>query len=475
MKCTAIRHPRSSSIAGRQPASSLHGALRRTAALVLAFTALALTGAAALAAERPEKQELRIGFIKLTDCAPLVIAYEKGFFEDEGLYVTLEAQANWKIVLDRVIDGSLDASHMLPGQALGAAVGVGPRANLVAVAGMGVNTLAITVGNSVWARMKPGVPAQNGKPVHPIGAASLRPVIDNTNAAGRRFTMGMVFPTSTHNYALRYWLAAGGIHPGYYSASDSNGVTGAQVQLSVTPPPQMPATLGAGTIFGYSVGEPWNQQAALKNIGVPVVTAAQIWSRMPEKVLGLRREFVDRNPRTVRALVRAIIRAEQWLDAGLASGNSANRRELATILARPEYVGADAGVLLGPLTGQYQFERGDVRAAPSMNLYYRSYAGYPFYGDAVWYLTQMRRWGQIPSAKADAWYDTIARQVYRPDIYRAAAQGLIASRRMAATDLPAATAYTAGATRFIDGVTFDPAKPNAYLAQFAIGQQGRGR
>ena len=127
---------------------------RRHALRALALLSALLAGATSLAAERPEKQELKIGFIKLTDCAPLVIAYEKGFFEDEGLYVTLEAQANWKIVLDRVIDGSLDASHMLPGQVLGSAVGVGPRANLVAVAGMGVNTLAITLGNGVWARMK---------------------------------------------------------------------------------------------------------------------------------------------------------------------------------------------------------------------------------------------------------------------------------------------------------------------------------
>ena len=438
--------------------------------LTMVFASLAATSPALAApAERPEKQELKIGFIKLTDCAPLIIAYEKGFFEDEGLYVTLEAQANWKIVLDRVIDGSLDASHMLPGQPLGAALGIGGRANLVAVAGMGVNTLAVTVSNSVWSKMKPGLTAQGGKPTHPISAASLKPVIAASNNSGKRFTMAMVFPTSTHNYALRYWLAAGGVHPGYYTPSDTNGTTNGNVLLSVTPPPQMPATLGAGTIVGYSVGEPWNQQAVIKNIGVPVITADEIWSRMPEKVLGMRREFVERNPKTARAVVRALIRAEQWLDAK----NGANRQELARILARPEYVGADTNVLLGPLIGQYQFERGDVRPAPNMNLYYRGFAGYPFYADAVWYLTQMRRWGQIPAAKADVWYDTVARQVYRPDIYRAAAASLIASGKMAATDLPAGNAYSAGPSRFIDGISFDPRKPNAYLGQFAIGQQGR--
>ena len=455
----------------RPAAKRLHDHIHKLLLTVLMVAIAVAAPAPTLAApaERPEKQELKIGFIKLTDCAPLIVAYEKGFFEDEGLYVTLEAQANWKIVLDRVIDGSLDASHMLPGQPLGAALGIGGRANLVAVAGMGLNTLAVTVSNSVWSKMKPGVPAQGGKPIHPISAANLTPAIAAANNGGKRFTMAMVFPTSTHNYALRYWLAAGGVHPGYYTPTDTNGTTNGRVLLSVTPPPQMPSTLGAGTIFGYSVGEPWNQQAVIKNIGVPVITADEIWSRMPEKVLGMRREFVDRNPKTARAVVRALIRATQWLDAK----NGANRQELARMLARPEYVGADTNVLLGPLIGQYQFERGDIRAAPSINLYYRSFAGYPFYADAVWYLTQMRRWGQIPSAKPDAWYDTVARQVYRPDIYRAAAASLIASGKMAASDLPAANAYSAGSGRFIDGITFDPSKPNAYLGQFAIGQQGR--
>ena len=161
----------------RTAAKRLHDHIHKLllAVLMVAIAVAAPAPTLAAPAERPEKQELKIGFIKLTDCAPLIVAYEKGFFEDEGLYVTLEAQANWKIVLDRVIDGSLDASHMLPGQPLGAALGIGGRANLVAVAGMGVNTLAVTVSNSVWSKMKPGVPAQGGKPIHPISAANLIP------------------------------------------------------------------------------------------------------------------------------------------------------------------------------------------------------------------------------------------------------------------------------------------------------------
>ena len=432
---------------------------------------LALWASASMAAT-PEKQELKLGFIKLTDCAPLVVAYEKGFFEDEGLYVTLEAQANWKVVLDRVIDGSLDASHMLPGQPLGAAVGFGNQAELVGVAGLGVNTLAVTLGNEVWSALKPGVAKQaDGHPVHPIAASSLKPVINDITAGGKQFAMAMVFPTSTHNYMLRYWLAAGGIHPGYYTASDNTGTSDGEVLLSVTPPPQMPATLGAGTIAGYSVGEPWNQQAVMKGIGVPVITAAEIWSRTPEKILGLRRDFVEKNPLTVKALIKAVIRAEQWMDAD----KGANRTELVKILSRPEYVGADAAVLSGPLHGEYQYEKGDVRPTPEANVYFAAQAGYPFYGDAVWFLTQMRRWGQIPQPQPDSWYAQIAKKVYRADLYRAAAEELVAAGSVEATILPPADAISAGKSHFIDGLAFDATQPNAYLAKQVIGQQGAAK
>ena len=419
-----------------------------------------------LSVAAPEQAELTLGFIKLTDCAPLVVAYEKGYFEDEGLYVTLEAQANWKLVLDRVIDGSLAAAHMLPGQVLGAAVGLGQQAELVAVAAMGVNTLAVTVGNEVWTALKPALEHADGLPVHPISAATLAPVIENFAADGRSFTLGIVFPTSTHNYALRYWLAAGGIHPGYYTAQDMNGGSEGEVVLSVTPPPQMPATLGSGTIHGYSVGEPWNQQAVMKGLGVPLVTAGQIWTRMPEKVLGLRRDFAERNPQTVKAMIKAIIRAEQWLDAD----GGANRDELARMLARSEYVGADYEVLVGPLSGRFQFERGDFRPQPTANVYFREFAGYPFPEDAVWYLTQMRRWGQIAQDKSDAWYADIARKVYRDDLYRAAAEELVAIGSLVAAAVPTPGLYVAGS--FIDGIEFEPERPNAYLARFAIGRQG---
>lgn len=227
-------------------------------AAALAMAAFAAHPAAAASLDL-EKDELKFGFIKLTDMAPLAIAYEKGYFEDEGLFVTLEPQANWKVLLDRVITGELDGAHMLAGQPLAATIGFGTEAHIVTPFSMDLNGNAITVSNEVWALMKPHLPVgADGKIVHPIKADALKKVVDKFKADGKPFKMGMVFPVSTHNYELRYWLAAGGVHPGFYSRTDITGQIRADALLSVTPPPQMPATLEAGTIHGYCVGEPWN-------------------------------------------------------------------------------------------------------------------------------------------------------------------------------------------------------------------------
>ena len=423
-------------------------------------------------AAEPEKEELKIGFIKLTDMAPLAIAYEKGFFEDEGLYVTLEAQANWKVLLDRVIDGQLDGAHMLAGQPLGATIGFGTKADIITAFSMDLNGNAITLSNAIWDEMKQHVPMENGKPVHPIKADALKPVIDKYRAEGKPFNLGMVFPVSTHNYELRYWLAAGGINPGYYAPAkgDISGQIDAQALLSVTPPPQMPATMEAGTINGYCVGEPWNQQAVFKGIGVPVITDYEIWKNNPEKVFGVSKAWAEANPETHKRVVKALIRAAMWLDAD----NNANRQEAVEILSRPEYVGADAKVIANSMTGTFEYEKGDVREVPDFNVFFRHNATYPYYSDAIWYLTQMRRWGQIGEAKPDSWYLDTARQVYRPDLYRQAAEALIAEGKAKVGDFPAASeeGFRAPTAEFIDGVTYDGRQPNAYLEQFQIGLKG---
>ena len=449
--------------------------VRATSVRTVCLASIVLTSVSILdAAETQpldvEKDEIKFGFIKLTDMAPLAVAYEKGYFEDEGLFVTLEPQANWKVLLDRVITGELDGAHMLAGQPLAATIGYGTKAHIVTPISMDLNGNGITVSNEVWQMMKENIPHEDGKPVHPIKADALKPVVEKFKDDGKPFNMGMVFPVSTHNYELRYWLASGGIHPGYYSPTDVSGQIKADALLSVTPPPQMPATLEAGTIHGYCVGEPWNQQAVFKGIGVPVITDYEIWKDNPEKVFGLTKAFTEENPNTTIAIVKAMIRAAKWLD----ENDNANRLEAVEILSRSEYVGADAEVIANSMTGTFEYEKGDKRDVPDFNVFYRYYATYPYYSDAVWYLTQMRRWGQIDEHKDDAWFDEVARSVYLPEIYMAAAKLLVTEGYVDEKDFPWETdGYRDPTSEFIDGITYDGRKPNAYIDSLTIGLKGK--
>ena len=412
-----------------------------------------------------EKPQVTLGFIKLTDMAPLAIAKEKGFFEDEGLFVTLEAQSNWKNVLDRVIDEQIDGSHMLAGQPIAAAVGFGRQAKLVTTFSMDLNGNGITVSNDVWSKMKPGIPLKDGKPVHPINASALLPVIKEYKTANKPFKMGMVFPVSTHNYQLRYWLAAGGINPGQYTKDNVQGNINSDVLLSVTPPPQMPATLEAGTINGYCVGEPWNQQAVAKGIGVPVITSSDIWKNHPEKVFVMTEAFVKKNPNTAIAITKALIRAGKWLD------DPKNRAEAVKILSSPAYVGADENVLKNSMTGTFEYEKGDKRDEPDFNVFFKYNATYPFYSDGIWYMTQMRRWGQITEAQPAEWYASKIKEVYKPEIWTKAAELLVKEGNLDQADIPTTDGYKPATNEFIDGLTYDGKKPLEYLKSLKMGNK----
>ena len=441
---------------------TLHSLILTTIALF----ELASPGRHALAAvPEIEKPDLKFGFIKLTDCVPLVIAKELNYFEDEGLYVTLEAQSNWKILLDRVISGELDGAHMLAGQPIAATIGFGTKAHVITAFSMDLNGNGITLSNDVWEEMKAANPSLRQEPIErPLKADLLKPVVEDMKAAGAPMKMGMVFPVSTHNYELRYWLAAGGIHPGYYTATDTTGTQDADVLISVTPPPQMPATLAQGTIQGYCVGEPWNQQAVIKGIGVTPITDYEIWKNNPEKVFGVTADWDQQNPNTHVAVVKALIRAGKWLDE-----NMENRQKACEILARPEYVGADVQVIANSMTGTWEYYKGDKRPLPDFNVFFRYHATYPFYSDAIWYLTQMRRWGQITEAKSDDWYQAMAREVYKPDIYRKAAEALVAEGKLTKDEVPVTDGYKPPTSDFIDGIEYDGRTPNGYLKSFSIG------
>ncbi|MEY3807138.1 MAG: hypothetical protein RI893_114 [Pseudomonadota bacterium] len=439
---------------------------------VLATVSTISFASSAFTAEKLEKESLKLGFIKLTDMAPLAVALEKGYFDDEGLSVQLEAQANWKVLLDRVISGELDGAHMLATLPFGAAIAYGTKADIVSAFTLTLNGDAITVSNDVWKQMKPQIPIKDGKLVHPIKADTLKPVLEKYKIAGKPFNMAMTFPVGTHNMKLRYWLAAGGIKPGYYAPpQDTSGQIDAEAMLSVTPPPQMPSTMDSGTIAGYCVGEPWNQQAVFKGIGVPVISDYELMKNSAEKIFGVNKAWADKNPNTHKAVIKALIRASMWLDAE----NNKNRDEGVKMLSQKQYVGADYEIIANSMNGTFEYEKGDKRDLPDFNVFFRHNGSYPYYSDAVWSLTQMRRWGQINEYKTDAWYMETAKQIYRPDVYMAAAKALVAEGKAKAADFPAdnETGFKAPSADFIDGVTYDATKPNEYLEKFTIGLKGK--
>jgi nitrate/nitrite transport system substrate-binding protein len=437
-----------------------------SAAAAVVVTGVALASAAVAATAGIEKEELKLGFIKLTDCAPLIVAKEKGFFEQEGLYVTLEAQANWKTLMDRVIDGQLDGAHMLAPAPLGHTEGLLTKAEIVVPLVMSENGAGIAVSNEVWGLMKPGLAMEGGKPKHPISSAALEPALEDFKNQGKPFKLAMTYPVGVHNYSLRYWLAAGGVHPGFYTPTDTDGTTEAEVLLSVTPPAQMPAVLQAGTVQGVCVNEPWHTQVSVRGIGVPVTSSYWYARGLPDKVFGVKKRFGDTNPNTVKAIVKAMILAAKWLDASVE-----NRDEAAKILSRPEYVGADYAIVSRMLKGKFGYGEDDIRDEPDWDVFYRGFASYPYYSGGVWWLTQVRRWGQL-EAKPDDWYVDLARRVYKPEIWTAAARELVAAGSLTEAEIPQTDGFKAlPAEYFIDGIAFDGTKPNEYLQKFAIGRK----
>lgn len=441
---------------------------------ILSLAALTVT-ATSLHAEQldVEKDTLKFGFIKLTDCAPIVIAKEMGYFEEEGLQVEVTAQPNWKQLLDNVINGELDGAHMLSGQPIAATIGFGTKAHIVTAYTLDLNGNAITVSNDIWKQMQENDSALDTEtPEHPITADSLKPIVEAAKDEGKLLPMGMVFPVSTHNYEIRYWLAAAGINPGMYTSTDIKGFTGGDIELSTTPPPQMPSTLESGKNVAYCVGEPWNQQAVAKGIGVPVVTNYDIWKNNPEKVFGVTKKWADENPNTHIAVVKALIRAGKWLDETDADGNLVNREEACRILSQKNYVGADYDVLKASMTGYFYFQKSDKREMPDFNVFFKYHSTYPWYSDGVWFLTQMRRWGQITEPKSAEWYAETAKEVYLPEVYLAAAKHLLEEEYIVEADIPWDTdGYKAPTDEFIDGITYDGKDPIGYLNSHAIGNK----
>ncbi|MGA9046500.1 CmpA/NrtA family ABC transporter substrate-binding protein [Sulfuricurvum sp.] len=396
---------------------------------ILGKGALVLSLAASIAMAAPEKKDLKIGFIPLTDCAALVIAKEKGFFAKHGLNVELSKEASWANVRDKMTVGELDASHMLAAMPIATTLGVGStKKDMVALMALGQNGDAISVSNKMYDAMMAADPAATKKG----SAVALKKVIASKTMGVPEF--GMTFPTGTHNYHVRYWMAAGGVNP------DTD------VALKVVPPPQMVANMTAGNIDGFCVGEPWNQRAVMGNIGKTVVTGYQLWENGPEKVLGVQKAFADKNPETTKAMIKAVIEAGMWLDASWD-----NRKEASKILSSKSYVNAPTDVIDNSMTGTYMFTNGVNTPMPQFNVFGKKQALYPYYSHGLWQVTQMIRWGQLDKPVN---MKKVVESVYRPDLFAKAAKEV--NYALPATQWKVEK-------KFIDGVTFDPNKAVDYI------------
>lgn len=406
-----------------------------------------------------EKTVLTLGFIPLTDCAPLVIAQEMGWFGKYGLDVTLSKETSWANIRDKVALGILDGAQMLAPMPLAMTLGLGPiHKPMVTALALDLNGNAITVSNALYERMQRADAAAMHE--RPLSARALKRVIETERQAGRPpLTFAMVFPESTHNYELRYWMAAAGIDPDH------------DVRLVVVPPPQMVGRLAQGDIDGYCVGEPWNAQAVQAGIGRTLITKYEIWNNSPEKVLGVTQEWAEQYPNTHRALLCALLEASRWLD------EPAHRIEATEIIARSVYVNAPEHVVRMSMTGTFQYAADEMpRALPDFNVFHRYAANFPWRSHAVWFLTQMLRWGQLGRAID---MQAVANAVYRPDIHRQAAAHLglpcpaVDHKTEGRHDhnwklYEGSSSLLMGADRFLDGRLFDPSQPLDYLRGFEV-------
>lgn len=381
----------------------------------------------AYASDAPETATMNFGIIALTDCSPIVIAHEKGLFKKYGINSTVTKGANWAAIRDNLSSGTIQGTHMLIGMPIASTMGLAgsPKKPMIAPWMLNRNGQAITL-KTEW----------KGK----VGAdpKAIKPFADEAKAKGEPLTFAMTFPPGTHAMWMRYYLGAGGINP------DKD------ISLITVPPPQMVANMKIGKMDGFCVGEPWNARAIADGIGYTSVTTQDMWKDHPEKVCAFTAEFADKNPKTVKAVLKALHEASVWLD------KMENRPEQCDIVSKPTYINCDAKTILGRLQGHYDY--GDGRTKEDS--YYMNFStrncNFPQPKYAKWFLTQYRRWGLVTGAPD---YEGIAKQVMRYDIYEEAMKEIGVTS--GGLDNSAETLF--------DGVTFDPAGDlEAYAKGFAV-------
>lgn len=392
---------------------------------------LAMTGAipswmqsaAYAGSDAPEKTDITIGFIPLTDCASVVMAQELGLYKKYGLNVTISKEASWAAVRDKLVLGQLDAAHVLYGLVYGTHLGIGSQKKDMAILmGLNHNGQAITLSNKL-------------KEAGATDGASLKKLVDKK---AREYIFAQTFPTGTHAMWLYYWLGANGINP----FADVKNIT--------IPPPQMVANMRVGNMDGYCVGEPWNARAIFDNIGFTATTTQAMWKDHPEKVLGTTKEFVTKYPNTTRAMMRAVLEASQHIDT------VANRAKVSEIIGGKSYVNAPPPVILGRMLGDYEDGLGKKWKDPDyMKFYNDGQVNFPYYSHGIWFLTQLRRWGLL---KQDIDYLAVSKEVNQVPLYTEVAKSI-------GVPVPASPMKT---EKLFDGVVFDPSKPKEYVAGFKI-------
>lgn len=398
------------------------GAAAGTAAML---SGLFPGGVWAAGSDAPEKKEIKVGFIPLTDCASVVMAATQKFDEKYGIKIIPSKEASWAAVRDKLVSGELDAAHVLYGLVYGVHLGIGgAKKDMAMLMTLNNNGQAITLANQLREK---GV----------TDGASLKKVVAASPAG--TYTFAQTFPTGTHAMWLYYWLAANDIHPFQ------------DVKAIVVPPPQMVANMRVGNMHGFCVGEPWNQRAIVDKIGFTAVTTQDIWTDHPEKILGTTAEWVAKNPNSARALTAAVLDASRWIDA-----SQANRRITAETVAARSYVNTDTDVILGRMLGRYENGLGKTWDDPNAMKFFNDGAvNFPYLSDGMWFLTQHRRWGLLDK---DIDYLATAKAINRIDIYKQAAAA-------AGVSVPKSEMRS---SKLIDGVVWDGKDPAKYAGSFKV-------
>ncbi len=382
---------------------------------------------AAYASDAPETATLNFGIIALTDCSPIVIAHEKGLFKKYGIASTVTKGANWAAIRDNLSSGGIQATHMLTGMPIASTMGLAgsPKKPMIIPWLMNRNGQAISL-KAEWK----GKVSDDPK--------ALKPFVEKAKKLGEPLTFAVTFPSGTHAMWTRYYLGAGGINP------DKD------VSLTVVPPAQMVANMKIGRMDGFCVGEPWNARVIADGTGFTSVSTQDIWKDHPEKVCAFLAEFADKNPKTVKAVLKALHEASMWLD------DLNNRPEQCEIVSRATYINCDKNTILGRLQGHYDYGDGRKKEDEFYMHFSKRNCNYPQPKYCKWFLTQFRRWGMVTGAPD---YEGISKQVMRPDIYEEAMKEI---------------GYAHGGLNqekeaLFDGVAFDPAGDmEAYAKGFAV-------